>query len=192
MACNCGKQNSQTTIPAQVASSATDGDYVMVKYLSNTQGDHHVVGTQTKRSYGYRYGGEQFIIHRSDLAAQPHLFSQITETTRPQVQEQIISPIASPVPIRVKIEQAQEKIVAPQQAPKQAPKLELQAPTKLSIISQPRTVDRLDVSPATREQLIQAGFISTSDFLSRQMDLTSIKGIGKTKAKNIIEQIRGM
>lgn len=188
MACNCGKQNSQTAIPAQVASSATDGDYVMVKYLSTTQGDHHVVGTQTKRSYGYRYGGEQFLIHRSDLAAQPHLFSQITETTRPQVQEQVILPIASPVPIRVKIEQVQEKIVAPQQAIKP----ELQAPIKLSIVPQPRTVDRLDVSPATREQLIQAGFISTSDFLSRQMDLTSIKGIGKTKAKSIIEQIRGM
>ena len=83
--CNCGKPISRVTkaharlmrpeeiIGVQKALD-TDEKFVLVKYLHPNRGNHHVIGSSTKTKYGYRAGGNVFLVHIDDINAQPHLF----------------------------------------------------------------------------------------------------------------------
>jgi hypothetical protein len=64
------------------ASSGThDSEYVMCIYNSANRGEHHVVGPSTGISYGYRAGGEKFLVHTNDNILMPMLFIADTGLT---------------------------------------------------------------------------------------------------------------
>jgi glycosyltransferase involved in cell wall biosynthesis len=80
-ACRGNKGPSPTAhiVPqAQGANSKmmSDDDLVMVRYLSPNKGSHSVIGP-SKQYYGYRSGGDTFLVKKEDIALAPHLFSAI-------------------------------------------------------------------------------------------------------------------
>jgi hypothetical protein len=60
-----------------------DAEYVLAKYIHPNIGQHPVIGVETKIRYGFRGGGEIFLVHKKDLTAQPHLFSVIDTAPTP-------------------------------------------------------------------------------------------------------------
>lgn len=54
-----------------------DNEVVMVEYMHPNKGQHSVRGTATKRFYGYRSGGDRFLVHVDDIQERPHLFRPV-------------------------------------------------------------------------------------------------------------------
>jgi hypothetical protein len=75
-----------------------DSQYVLAKYTHPNIGQHVVMGVATQTKYGYRGGGEIFLVHKQDIAAQPHLFEVIPSEPLPIPQP---SPVAPPPPVQI-------------------------------------------------------------------------------------------
>jgi len=61
----------------QKGEETVDGDMIRAKYLHPDRGQHRVLGGAEKIDYGYRAGGDIFLVHKNDIASQPHLFQAI-------------------------------------------------------------------------------------------------------------------
>jgi len=108
--CNCGGQKSIHPPPAadwaaMGAAGANgqgkgpdmaDEQYVMAKYMHPNVGVHGVRGADTGTDYGYRSGGDTFLVHRKDVAAQPHLFQPLESA--PQLD---VAPPPPPEPVEL-------------------------------------------------------------------------------------------
>ncbi len=70
-------QQSYTTVSSQSTESVRDEDVVMVVYTSRNRGNHRVIGADSRKDYGYRVGGERFLVFKDDMRAQPHLFMEV-------------------------------------------------------------------------------------------------------------------
>jgi predicted flap endonuclease-1-like 5' DNA nuclease len=86
-----------------------DENMVLCVYTSPNQGQHRVVGHATQKNYGYRGGGETFLVHKADIAAAPHLFRR-KEETRPTIVETHAPPPppepayeAEPEPVEIQV-----------------------------------------------------------------------------------------
>ena len=113
MPCNCGgnRANNQAVLTElsnrtqrMTAASVSKGngkmnndeDFVLCLYDHPNRGQHMVMGASTGQSYGYRGGGEKFLVHTNDIAAQPNVFKPIAvEATAPI---RIPAPPPPPVP----------------------------------------------------------------------------------------------
>lgn len=84
-----------------MASNMNDQDLIMVRYEHPNKGQHAVVGSMTKTKYGFRAGGDSFLVKKADIDAQPHLFKVIEH--RPEAPKQTIAPPSAPRPIGQKI-----------------------------------------------------------------------------------------
>lgn len=61
-------------LEVEMATGIDDGDIVMIRYKHPNRGQHNVRGSATGRDYGYRSGGERFLVEHADAVAAPHLF----------------------------------------------------------------------------------------------------------------------
>jgi glycosyltransferase involved in cell wall biosynthesis len=82
MGCSsCGKNKvtspQYTPQTQQEISAFSDNDLVLIVYMHPNIGQHSVVGNSTKKFYGYRGRGEEFLVHRADIAARPKVFVPI-------------------------------------------------------------------------------------------------------------------
>ena len=86
--------------PQRVTSAAIeDSQTVLVKYMWGNIGNHRVTGAATGANYGYRRGGDVFLILREDQAAQPHIFSPVQKSVNePKVNIQT-QETKAPVPL---------------------------------------------------------------------------------------------
>ncbi|GAG15832.1 unnamed protein product, partial [marine sediment metagenome] len=87
--CNCsGKKHYKPTptigrstlpaaLPKQKGGTSVDENLVRAKYLHPNRGQHLVIGGVEKINYGYRAGGDIFLVHKNDIASQPHLFREV-------------------------------------------------------------------------------------------------------------------
>lgn len=117
---SCGQATKQhpvypeTAFNPQASSSPlagmNDTELVECIYMSPNIGDHDVRGASTGIRYGYRAGGQRFLVHRADIAAQPHLFRQVEGIRAPEPER---APLPEPVPV-----QASTSSAAPAPAPK--------------------------------------------------------------------------
>lgn len=55
----------------------SDSNFIMCLYTHPNVGEHNVFGGATRINYGYRSGGDTFLVHVNDLSATPHLFQPI-------------------------------------------------------------------------------------------------------------------
>lgn len=81
----------------------SDSNFVLVDYLSLNTGEHGVVGMSTRTNYGYRKGGDKFIVHVDDIAIQPHLFKLVA--SNPDAPAPVLAPPPVPIPITVPVDQ---------------------------------------------------------------------------------------
>lgn len=91
MGCGCSQDkvnilHSATRNPGVQATSLNEGalnmsdsSFVMIKYLHPNSGQHRVIGPTTQTDYGYRGGGETFLVHISDVNANPNLFLRLPD-----------------------------------------------------------------------------------------------------------------
>jgi hypothetical protein len=64
----------------------SDTEYVEVTYNHRNRGQHAVYGAGTGTFYGYRAGGQKFLVHVDDQKAQPTLFVAVPQTpTQPKI-----------------------------------------------------------------------------------------------------------
>jgi glycosyltransferase involved in cell wall biosynthesis len=116
LGCNCGGGNGGIITPANGAAtvaalgeaSMSDGDYVLSKYIHPNRGVHGVTGASTRTDYGYRAGGDVFLVHKNDIASQPHLFVPMEALVPPAAAPpppppapQPVTAVAAPVPLAV-------------------------------------------------------------------------------------------
>lgn len=73
-------------MPRGGAMNVQDSALVLCKYKHQNIGQHPVVGAQTRTSYGYRSGGDEFLVNREDIRATPHLFEPLESLQPPQQQ----------------------------------------------------------------------------------------------------------
>jgi len=149
-----------------------DKDYVLVKYLHLNRGKHSVIGASTKKKYGSRAGGDVFLVHRADIAAQPHLFAEV-QPVGPNIGRGTPEPPPPPTPVSEfdyedYIEQIRSKFereIDPQTLPGVTP----------SVATKMRNSGLV-----TKESILALGETGLQD---------AITGIGEAKAKMIIEYL---
>ena len=91
MGCNCGK-NKTAKVPSGALRNVQpqedympeDKDMVMADYTSPNRGQHTVIGSVSGTRYGYRSGGERFLVDKRDVRANPHLFRPVEPMDEPR------------------------------------------------------------------------------------------------------------
>lgn len=115
MGCGC-KGGSAARPAARVVASSKDedDDFVLIEYTYPRRGAHLVVGPITKIRYGHRDQGEVFLVHKKDIASQPHFFAPKNiappATAIPEIREDRIT--RPPAEIEIEQEPAQVSIEA--------------------------------------------------------------------------------
>lgn len=174
MGCNC-KQKQPMQPPSQSESIALEGeqlmendnDYVLVQYNSPNKGQHSVIGFNTKTHYGYRRGGDTFLIKHDDYLAQKHMFTIVDKMS--QSKRFIESGKTKPP-------DAPELIVEHDDVTEDDENFDLQILPGIT----PVIADRMrNTGLATPDLILQHG----------EDSLVAIKGLGKIKAKMVYEYV---
>lgn len=102
MCSSCGKSKYKPTYgpQSQVGNSLNaiaDDNMVLIRYMHGNVGDHMVVGLATGTKYGYRGGGQEFLVHKADIAAAPQLYQIIEKLVIAQALPPESKPEAEPV-----------------------------------------------------------------------------------------------
>lgn len=163
-----------------------DDDYVMVQYTHPNLGVHGVVGANTKTNYGYRSGGEQFLVHKADIAAQPQFYRPITS---PVFAHRPTTIVESPPPPPVL------KAEPPLVAKPMVTELEESHPVPQDI--QRQITDELDlqllpgVTPTIERGLKAAGFTTAAAILDAGVEgLTQVKFVGDARAQAVYDYVK--
>lgn len=213
MGCNCGgKTKNQSASPESEAMQGvlgkmtqqnfTDNQMEMVVYNHPNRGEHPVYGASTKTFYGNRKGGgsEKFLVHKSDIAAQPHLY-QVSRDAMAPVSKIIEPPPPRPVEIpkrRVRVEP--EEDVLPEEIPPPALGIAVKeiVDTPVDEVATRALNDaKFDlgvipsVTPALARNLAEAGMVSAERILEAGAEgLVEVKGIGGKKAELIYAYVK--
>jgi len=194
-----------------------DDNFLMCKYTHPNKGNQKVVGAATGTRYGHKGGGAEFLVHRSDVEAQPHFFTPIPATIQdvaieiaeivdmpgvPQLIEMDVQPIVQASAQESVTEPAQElaqevaqEVAQPDVQP-DVPKLKTieeimqrpVAPVETAQISDLRSLP--GISPAIAEQLETIGITTQEGVLALGADgLQQLHGIGAIKAQRIIDAL---
>lgn len=205
MGCGCNKtqnpvsyRNSQTpsgpvAALGEVNDSMNDEDMILIRYTHPNKGQHPVIGGATGRNYHYHGGGERFLVHRDDVAAQPMYFQPIDEgrsVERVRRRDSIQAPPPPPPPVNGEMEpeedvaeptgdepdNGQEDVVAQQVA---------QTDELLDLLG-PLNLDRRAMS-----SLYQAGLTTAQDVVNLGKEgLQELKWIGESRAQEIYDHVK--
>lgn len=168
MACGCSGNNSSPTPPTiqvnqkgEEIMASQDSDFVLAVYTHPNTGQHQVVGGATGTRYGYRSGGERFLVHVSDLAVQPNLFQRISPDNAIKKQEKEVPP---PIPLT------------------EVPSISKEDYDLQKVAG---------VSPFIAQELNSAGVYSIEELANFSIEkLILIKGIREKRAQAILESAR--
>jgi len=167
----------RTQIPGPRSTSEVDmkdDDYLKVRYLHPNRGQHMVVGGATHTKYGMRGGGEEFLVHRSDVEAQPHLF-EVARPIRPPKSATVRAPAS--VSLR---------------KPKTIPESQMPPPKPMT----PPDISKMDlealpgVGKKVAEALRAQGVESAADILELGVEgMQKLDRIGPVTAERIVDAI---
>jgi glycosyltransferase involved in cell wall biosynthesis len=177
MGCGCKGGNAQTpksqsSAPLRLMSTqqeteamTTDADVMLIRYLHPNKGQHKVVGTATRTVYGFRAGGDTFLVKKADVQSQPHLF-------------QVIQQPAASVPRPTA------------QAPR--PPVPIEAPVPRSLAQfDPQEIPGIGVDII--KQLNQQGKMTLAQLKAMtQAEWVGLKGVGIKRAETIMAALKEM
>jgi glycosyltransferase involved in cell wall biosynthesis len=190
MACSgCGGKTAMKPTPKiipgantnrTVENTMSDNDFVLTEYMHMNRGQHSVVGASTGIKYGYRGGGDIFLVHKNDIAVQPHLFRAVRsapeQTSIPRPPEP--SPIVEPEIVEVEEQKTTEEIFLGPEAEEDVPEIE-------EVIEQ----EKFDlqtipgVTPAIADALAEMGGVNPREIIKLGVNkIKKIKGVGPTRA----------
>lgn len=142
-----------------------DQDFLLISYDHLNRGSHRVVGPQTGIDYGYKGGGDRFLVHKDDIASNPNIFHVIE-----------VAPIAP-----TKVEPPKD-IVAP-------PPPKLVKEKKSAPVETPFDLQTIPgITPIIAQELNAFGVHSPEDIIAFGVERlkTEIKGIGPSRATAIV------
>lgn len=102
---SCGKSDPvmQSPVPIMQAPANSPDELIEVRLNDGKLGDHGITGHATRRDYGYRRHGEEFLMHRQDVNMQPHIFILISSNppNRERGEEYVpeVKELEPPVPL---------------------------------------------------------------------------------------------
>jgi glycosyltransferase involved in cell wall biosynthesis len=172
MPCGCkqDKGNGAASAPMAAAlvaggTSMQDEDIVMIEYVHPNKGQHSVKGAATGENYGYRAKGDRFLVHRKDIALQPHIFQVVRSAPRAEERQVPAENLPEPTPIST-------------------PPIAVVRSDGLDLALVP------GVTPAIAERFTSEGLTSKDKILDAGVDgLVAIKGIGETRAMAILSYL---
>lgn len=139
-----------------------DSDYTKCKYMSRNMGQHKVIGASTRTVYGYRAGGDVFLVHKADIALQQDLFSPIDGDIRRLAEEKevVAEELAAPVEVKSEVKSIAKKVSL------------YTASTHISALV------RLDVPKKAVDNLLVAGYMKVGQIKdATNTELLAVKGI---------------
>jgi len=175
MPCNCSGSRKPTPGSLKIIASGnqkdaemTDTEMVLIRYASGNRGEHKVVGANNK-FYGYRKGGDTFLVLKSDQKLWPHLFIPEAVTKPPS------EPIAPSRPV-------QPEPVAPEEVPALLMVTDPQAEIDMQTVP--------GVTPRIAEILDQMAVKSLNDLFTLGFSgLKQIRGVGESRAEAIMDWV---
>lgn len=188
--------------PAGQTVVASDADFVLCLYNSANRGQMRVIGGAGFQfpqagvpmvrvrelfhfDYGYRGGGEKFIVHREDIKAQPELFIPLPEVKSAPVPETL-----APVPVPLGTQMVKAASEDGPGAPMPASPAVVPAPPEPLVPFLEKDIEEVDLpglGPEVKKALVAAGHKTPKALLA--IDLTEFPGIGKRKAKLVVDYI---
>ncbi len=187
-------QQAANMLRSREESSMADKNYVLVLYTHPNRGRHGVIGASTKKKYGYRGGGDQFLVHIDDVKARPDHFRIIQ---RPEAVSIPTPTKAPPPPPRPTTVAEMEKMEALLVEPPHMQKVDM-PPQEMAekIIQQTKPAGYIElgalpgVTPAIESNLRKEGVVTIADFKELGVaGLVKIKFIGKARAEAIMLHI---
>ena len=159
-----------------------DSEFVLISFQSGNLGDQRVVGPSTGQFYGYRVTGEEFYVHKNDVALLPHVFIPVRVITRETEVAQ--RPVPAPRKITLNAEPtapAPKKVAVKKEVlpTEEVPAEEEPAPFILNLLP--------GVSDSIAEQLEAGGVDSYEKIVALGVEgLMRYKGVGKSKAEALV------
>jgi hypothetical protein len=208
--CNCGGKKTNSTSSAQamaalgakpMANFTNDNEMEMIRYMSPNRGDHPVWGGVTRKFYGHRKGAgvETFLVHRSDIAAQPHFFTVISDVPAPP--QVVVSPPPPPVAINAPVPPPAKQVELEPGPIKQA---ELEPVLLKGEVPPPDIAARAindakfdlqalpGVTPNIARGMAELSLVTAEAVMDAGVDgLRKVRGVGKTKAEMIYSYVTG-
>lgn len=153
-----------------MVSETRDDEIILCKYTHPNTGQHRVIGLSTRTDYGYHGGGDEFLVHRSDINTQSNMFVVIE--IKPPEQK-----VESPPPVQ----QQQQELEPPKSIEQEEVEVEKEAP--IAIIDYGECPD---ITPAIQQMFEKMG-INSWDKIAElsEIELMSIRGLGRMRAKAI-------
>jgi len=142
-----------------------DADMVLCIYNHPNRGTHPVVGAATQLRYGYRAGGDKFLVHKSDIAVNPDLF----------IPEEALRPAPTPAaPVEL-------------EAPTALVEKKDETPFLERLLDD---VDLAGIGPELKAKLIEAGRETVQDVADMGEDaLAEFENMGRRKAATVLKYI---
>lgn len=178
---SCGGRRSQSTVPPGAVRSGLvpaaqrleydDQQYRLIMYNHPSLGQARVVGAATSTDYGYRGRGERFLVHVDDIRLQPSLFVIVDDVSQPQSDAKRVESASD-----TESQPEPESRVAPPPPPPMVSRFHL------------RLHDVPGITSYMEQELNAMGVYEVSDLIENTpRDLTSIKGIGPARARQILQ-----
>jgi glycosyltransferase involved in cell wall biosynthesis len=172
----------------------TDDQVVLAEYMHPNRGQHEVVGGATKTKYGYRGGGEVFMVHIDDIAAQPMYFRQVRldNVIVPKAEVQL------PPPPPTIVNPAQPAMPIPKPPTTESVPLDLLADAveiAKPFLDELEEMD-VDVIPgvtqAISKQMRERGITTPRTIMDSGIEgLQELKGVGPNRAAAIVGWVAG-
>lgn len=162
-----------------------DDDYVMVQYTHPNLGVHSVIGASTKTGYGYRSGGEQFLVHKADIAAQPQFYRPITSTVFAHRPTAVVESPPPPPVLKAEPLVVAKPVTEPEESHPVPQEIQRQVTDELDLQLLP------GVTPSIERGLKAAGFTTSASILEAGVEgLTQVKFVGETKAQAVYDYVK--
>jgi len=178
---SCGSNSTSPSV-AQANNSAfmstvknADNEYLMIVYNHPNKGTHRVIGPASGKDYGYRAGGEKFLVHFTDVRLMPNLFVNSVDPNTIESLKQSIDIVSESKPKELK----------PPKSIDGVPVASKDKPFDINIIP--------GITPGIAQKLTKSGVDSREKFLSLTKDyLVKIDGISSSRAGVIMSVIEKM
>jgi glycosyltransferase involved in cell wall biosynthesis len=189
--CGDGNQTERTYVGAELSSALqrvqdqqvvqqvpggadfmSDANFKEVRYMHPNKGDHAVTGQSTGLSYGYRSGGDVFLVHVNDIAVAPHLYIPIGENINVPKKDIKETPVAKPIEESTLVLENASDEVYHDPVPNRVYGLDIETLP--------------GITPSVSSRMKSAGFITYDDVRKASDEaLLAIEGIGPARLKAI-------
>lgn len=190
-----GKPKANTAAPVKSSTPrimVADENFKLCVYKHPNRGQHPVIGQALFRDrvdginmiandrgwrihYGFRGGGEKFLVHIEDVRIAGHLFEPMQEA----LPAAPISQLSEPIPVVIDLSEG------PPPAPKRIDMAGIMEPFDLQKLS--------GVTAKIAEQMNERGVRSAQDIVDKGIDwITTLKGVSDVRAKTILESAQNV